>query len=81
MEPRGAEFPPLAFPGEPPEFAVLTSAYSVVGGRAVFGRATDLGAVDRRRTEIGLVPLAEDIRRRSLGETLSPTTPDQPESW
>jgi hypothetical protein len=32
MEPRGAEFPPLAFPREPPEFAVPAAVPSTFRG-------------------------------------------------
>ncbi|WP_157979770.1 DUF6624 domain-containing protein [Kribbella monticola] len=66
---------------EPPEFAVLTSAYSVVDGQPIFSRPLDLRAVDRRRGEIGLLPLAEDVRRRAFGDPLSPIAPGLPEPW
>ncbi|QNE18356.1 hypothetical protein F1D05_11205 [Kribbella qitaiheensis] len=66
---------------EPPEFAVLISAYSVVDGQAVFTHPTDLAAIDRRRAEIGLSPFAEDVRRRSLAEPQSPTGAHRIEPW
>ncbi len=67
--------------GEPPEYAVLASAYSVVDGQPIFTRAADLSKIDHRRTAIGLAPLAEDLRRRSLGERLWPNDDARVESW
>jgi hypothetical protein len=66
---------------EPAEFAVLPSAYSVVDGQPAFTRPIDVSAVDRRRTEIGLSPIAEDLRRKALGEILWPTGPERVEPW
>lgn len=66
---------------EPPEFAVLTSAYSIVDGQPVFTHPTDLTAIDRRRTELGLAPFAEDLHHRSLGKTLWPNGPTHLEPW
>lgn len=67
--------------GEPPEYAVLASAYSVVDGQPVFARAADVSKIDRRRAEIGLAPFAEDLRRRSRDETLWPNGDTRVESW
>jgi hypothetical protein len=67
--------------GEPPEFAVLASAYSVIDGRPVFNRPIDLPTINHRRAEIGLAPFAEDLRRRTLGQVLWPTGPTRVEPW
>jgi hypothetical protein len=67
--------------GQPPEFAVLASTYKIIDGQAVFNRPTDPSAIDRRRTEVGLAPLAEDLRRRARGEALSATGSDRVEPW
>ena len=66
---------------EPPEYAVLASAYSIVDGQPVFTRAADLPQIERRRSAIGLAPLSEDVRRRMLGAELWPGGGERVEPW
>jgi hypothetical protein len=66
---------------EPPEYAVLTSTYSIVDGQPVFARAADGSKIDRRRAEIGLAPLGEDVRRRMVGQELWPGGTNRVEPW
>ena len=66
---------------EQPQYAVLMSAYSVVDGQAVFPMSFDHVGIERRRAELGLIPLAEEARRRAAGERFGATTGHAPEPW
>jgi hypothetical protein len=44
-------------------------------------RSVDLLAIDRRRAEIGLPPLEDDIQRRARGEQLSAAGANRADPW
>jgi hypothetical protein len=67
--------------GDPPEFAVLASAYTVEADQVTFKRSVDLLAIDRRRAEIGLPPLESDIQRRARGEQLPAAGANRADPW
>jgi hypothetical protein len=67
--------------GDQPEFAVLASAYTVEDGHVTFKRSVDLPAIERRRAEIGLPPLASDMQRRARGEQLSAAGDNRADPW
>jgi hypothetical protein len=67
--------------GDPPEFAVLSTAYTVEKGQVVLRPTLDGLAIDQRRAEIGLMPLAKDIRQRQSGHQLQASGSSRPEPW
>jgi hypothetical protein len=67
--------------GEPPEYGVLSLDVTVVDGVPQVRATADLDALDRRRAAIGLPPLADDNRRRAMGDPLSPAGPQRADQW
>jgi hypothetical protein len=67
--------------GEPPEYGVLGLDITVADGVPQVRATADIDAMDRRRAAIGLPPLADDIRRRAMGDPLSPAGAQRAEPW
>jgi hypothetical protein len=71
---------------EPPEYAVLSSAYRIVDGEPVFAFPADVGIINARRAAIGLRALSWDVARRIRAGELEPNVfgiagPDWWEPW
>ncbi|MFB6722958.1 DUF6624 domain-containing protein [Kribbella sp. NPDC056345] len=66
---------------QPPEFAVLQTAFALEDGELVLRPGLDAGTIDDNREQIGLLPVSVDLDRRRAGNPPDATDGTRPEPW
>ena len=66
---------------QPPEYAVLATAFTTIDDELVLRRPLDADQIDASRAAIGLLPLSVDLARRRAGDPPDATHGTRPEPW